>query len=43
MTPNEILLRSFGHAAFRGQQERIIAHVLAGGNALVIMPTGGGK
>lgn len=43
MTPHEILLRSFGHAAFRGQQERIIAHVLAGGHALVIMPTGGGK
>lgn len=33
----------FGYAAFRGQQENIIHHVCAGGDALVLMPTGGGK
>ncbi|MDZ7269913.1 MAG: ATP-dependent DNA helicase [candidate division KSB1 bacterium] len=40
---HEILHKYFGHAAFRGQQETIIRHVLAGGHALVIMPTGMGK
>jgi len=33
----------FGYAAFRGAQEDIIEHVGAGGDALVLMPTGGGK
>ncbi len=33
----------FGHAAFRGAQAAIVAHVAAGGDALVLMPTGGGK
>jgi len=33
----------FGHAAFRGAQADIVAHVSAGGDALVLMPTGGGK
>ena len=38
------LLRDvFGHAAFRGQQSAIIDHVAGGGDALVLMPTGGGK
>jgi ATP-dependent DNA helicase RecQ len=38
------LLRSvYGYAAFRGDQARIIDHVAAGGDALVLMPTGGGK
>ncbi len=38
------LLRSvFGYAAFRGQQAQIIDHVASGGDALVLMPTGGGK
>ena len=38
------LLRDvFGHAAFRGEQEAIVDHVAAGGDALVLMPTGGGK
>ena len=33
----------FGHAAFRGAQQEIVAHVAGGGDALVLMPTGGGK
>ena len=38
-----ILHRVFGYERFRGQQEDIIAHVIAGDDALVLMPTGGGK
>ena len=38
------LLRSvFGHPAFRGAQEEIVEHLASGGDALVLMPTGGGK
>jgi ATP-dependent DNA helicase RecQ len=33
----------FGHATFRGAQQEIVAHVADGGDALVLMPTGGGK
>src|SRR5690606_21265795 len=33
----------FGFAAFRGPQAEIVAHVAEGGDALVLMPTGGGK
>src|SRR5688572_16465702 len=33
----------FGHPQFRGAQEAIVSHVAAGGDALVLMPTGGGK
>ena len=33
----------FGYAAFRGAQAEIVDHVIAGGDALVLMPTGGGK
>lgn len=39
----DILNRLFGYSAFRGQQQAIIESVIAGHNALVIMPTGGGK
>ena len=38
-----ILKRVFGYAAFRGPQEDIVGHVAAGGDCLVLMPTGGGK
>ncbi len=38
-----ILSEIFGYHAFRGHQEAAIAHVTAGGDALVLMPTGGGK
>src|SRR5690606_32585720 len=41
--PLHILDEVFGYSAFRGQQEAIVGHVTAGGDALVLMPTGGGK
>ncbi|MEJ8822087.1 RecQ family ATP-dependent DNA helicase [Variovorax humicola] len=41
--PLEILLEVFGYTAFRGPQEAIVDHVVGGGDALVLMPTGGGK
>ncbi|MFF0789754.1 DNA helicase RecQ [Streptomyces spiralis] len=37
------LNRVFGYEAFRGEQEAVIEHVVAGGDAVVLMPTGGGK
>ena len=47
---NEVLSRAaqvlhdvFGYPAFRGPQAEIVEHVAAGGDALVLMPTGGGK
>ncbi|CAG7844337.1 ATP-dependent DNA helicase RecQ [Pseudoclavibacter triregionum] len=39
----EVLRRVFGYEAFRGEQAEIIDHVSRGGDALVLMPTGGGK
>ena len=42
-TPQEILERIFGYPEFRGAQQAIVEHVLDGGDALVLMPTGGGK
>ena len=38
-----VLHSVFGLPAFRGAQEEIVRHVTAGGNCLVLMPTGGGK
>ncbi|MBL8486244.1 MAG: DNA helicase RecQ [Rhodocyclaceae bacterium] len=38
-----LLKRVFGFDAFRGAQEEIVVHVADGGDALVLMPTGGGK
>ena len=38
-----ILQTVFGYPAFRGQQGDIVEHVAGGGDALVLMPTGGGK
>jgi ATP-dependent DNA helicase RecQ len=39
----EILHEVFGYEQFRGPQQGVIDHVVAGGDALVLMPTGGGK
>ncbi|MFN0164755.1 MAG: DNA helicase RecQ [Burkholderiales bacterium] len=43
MNPLDILRRVFGYPAFRGAQAEIIETVAGGGDALVLMPTGGGK
>ncbi|NEE59179.1 hypothetical protein G3M55_83415, partial [Streptomyces sp. SID8455] len=37
------LHRVFGYDAFRGEQGEVIEHVVSGGDAVVLMPTGGGK
>ncbi|MAR89750.1 MAG: DNA helicase RecQ [Pseudomonadales bacterium] len=42
-SPLHILEHVFGYTEFRGQQQAIIETLVAGGDALVIMPTGGGK
>ncbi|NUL31015.1 DNA helicase RecQ, partial [Streptomyces lunaelactis] len=39
----QVLHRVFGYSSFRGSQQEIIEHVVAGGDGLVLMPTGGGK
>ena len=46
--PDSLAVRSklkefFGYDTFKGDQERIISHLVAGGDAFVLMPTGGGK
>lgn len=43
MTALDVLQHTFGYDAFRGEQEEIVSAVCAGEDALVIMPTGGGK
>ncbi len=42
-SPDAILHEVFGYTAFRGAQAEIVNHVIGGGDALVLMPTGGGK
>src|SRR3954454_8905397 len=41
--PVSVLRRVFGFPGFRGQQEKVVNHIIAGGDALVLAPTGGGK
>jgi ATP-dependent DNA helicase RecQ len=43
LTAREVLRATFGYDEFRGDQQAIVDHVVAGGDALVLMPTGGGK
>ena len=38
-----VLRRVFGYESFRGAQQEVIEHLVAGGDAVVLMPTGGGK
>ena len=40
---HSVLHEVFGYEQFRGPQQDIVEHVIAGGDALVLMPTGGGK
>ena len=42
-SPETLLRQVFGYSAFRGRQREIIEHLGEAGNALVLMPTGGGK
>jgi ATP-dependent DNA helicase RecQ len=42
-SPQRVLREIFGFDSFRGQQLEIVEHVTAGGDAVVLMPTGGGK
>ena len=42
-TPAAILEEVFGFPSFQGDQAEIVQHVVAGGDAVVLMPTGGGK
>ena len=42
-SPQKILQEIFGYSDFRPPQDEIIATVVTGGDALVLMPTGGGK
>jgi len=42
-TPLQTLRHVFGYPAFRGEQAKIIRQIMGGGDALVLMPTGGGK
>ncbi|WP_205881299.1 DNA helicase RecQ [Leucobacter viscericola] len=41
--PLQVLSEVFGYDSFRGEQEAVVRHVVAGGDAVVLMPTGGGK
>jgi ATP-dependent DNA helicase RecQ len=41
--PTQLLAEVFGFDSFRGEQEEIVSGVIAGDDALVLMPTGGGK
>src|SRR5439155_4828994 len=41
--PLDTLRRVFGYASFRGQQQEIVELIVAGGDAIVLMPTGSGK
>src|SRR5688500_12626544 len=46
MSPSNLhqtLQTIFGYSTFRGAQQAIVEHVIAGGDALILMPTGGGK
>ena len=42
-TPIEVLNQVFGYESFRGFQEEVVETVVSGRDALVLMPTGGGK
>ncbi len=41
--PLDVLKRVYGYSAFRGEQQAVIEHVVEGGDAVVLFPTGAGK
>jgi len=41
--PLDVLKRVYGYSAFRGKQQQVIDHVVSGGDAVVLFPTGAGK
>lgn len=41
--PLDVLKRVYGYDSFRGQQQAVVEHVVAGGDAVVLFPTGAGK
>jgi ATP-dependent DNA helicase RecQ len=43
VSAQQVLHEVFGYSAFRGLQAEVVDHVIGGGDALVLMPTGGGK
>ncbi len=43
LSPERVLADVFGHASFRGEQGDVVRHVTAGGDAVVLFPTGAGK
>ena len=43
LSHQQILRQVFGYDQYRGPQQAIVEHVVQGGDALVLMPTGGGK
>ncbi len=43
MTPHQVLRKYFGYDGFRVHQEEIVNHLIGGGDAFVLMPTGSGK
>jgi ATP-dependent DNA helicase RecQ len=42
-SPHDVLHKVFGHAGFRGQQGDVVDHIVGGGDAVVLFPTGAGK
>ncbi len=41
--PHAVLAKVYGYSAFRGKQESVVRHVVSGGDAVVLFPTGAGK
>jgi ATP-dependent DNA helicase RecQ len=41
--PLDVLKRVYGYTAFRGKQQQVVEHVVSGGDAVVLFPTGAGK
>ncbi len=43
VAPLDVLKRVYGYSAFRGKQQQVVEHVVSGGDAVVLFPTGAGK